>query len=167
MGRYTVIQNKIGYMARHKSKADETVSFSISAESRTETHTVVEARDFTFSVDEPTELGGTNAGPNPVEYLLGALAGCLNVVGHTVAAEMDIEMRNIDVEIEGDLDPRKFMGQSEDPRAGYQQVSVSLAVETEAEDDQLETWLETVEERCPVSDNIANSTPLSLAVDRR
>ncbi|MDZ7849891.1 MAG: OsmC family protein [Halodesulfurarchaeum sp.] len=154
-------------MARHKSKADETVSFSISAESRTETHTVVEARDFTFSVDEPTELGGTNAGPNPVEYLLGALAGCLNVVGHTVAAEMDIEMRNIDVEIEGDLDPRKFMGQSEDPRAGYQQVSVSLAVETEAEDDQLETWLETVEERCPVSDNIANSTPLSLAVDRR
>ncbi|MFP4529728.1 MAG: OsmC family protein [Halodesulfurarchaeum sp.] len=154
-------------MAQQESKSDETVSFSISAESRTETHTVVEARDFTFSVDEPTDLGGTNAGPNPVEYLLGALAGCLNVVGHTVAAEMGIEMRNIDVEIEGDLDPRKFMGQSEDPRAGYQQVSVSLAVETGADDEQLETWLETVEKRCPVSDNIANPTPVSLAVDRR
>lgn len=153
-------------MAHQESKTEETVSFAISAESRTETHTVVEARDFTFSVDEPTDLGGTNAGPNPVEYLLGALAGCLNVVGHTVAEEMDIEMRNIEVEIEGDLDPRKFMGASEEPRAGYQQVSVSLAVETEAEDDRLATWLETVEERCPVSDNIANSTPLSLAVDR-
>ena len=153
-------------MAHQESKTDETVSFSISAESRTETHTVVQARDFTFSVDEPTDLGGTNAGPNPVEYLLGALAGCLNVVGHTVAEEMEIEMRNIEVAIEGDLDPRKFMGASEEPRAGYQEVTVSLAVETEADDDQLATWLETVEERCPVSDNIANSTPLSLAVDR-
>jgi uncharacterized OsmC-like protein len=153
-------------MAQQQSESDETVSFAISATSRTETHTVVEARDFTFSVDEPTDLGGTNAGPNPVEYLLGALAGCLNVVGHTVAAEMDLEMRNIEVDIEGDLDPRKFMGQSEEPRAGYQQVAVSLAVETTADDDQLDTWLETVEERCPVSDNIANSTPLSLAVDR-
>lgn len=154
-------------MAQQGSKSDETVSFSISAESRTETHTVVEARDFTFSVDEPTDLGGTNAGPNPVEYLLGALAGCLNVVGHKVAAEMDLEMRNIDVEIEGDLDPRKFLGASDEPRPGYQAVEVSLAVDSEASPDQLETWLETVEERCPVSDNIANATPVTLAVDRR
>lgn len=154
-------------MGKQTAETDETVSFSISAESRTETHTVVEARDFTFSVDEPTDLGGTNAGPNPVEYLLGALAGCLNVVGHKVAAEMDLEMRNIEVEIEGDLDPRKFMGQSDEPRAGYQAVEVSLAVETAADEDQLATWLETVEERCPVSDNIANATPVAFAVDRR
>jgi uncharacterized OsmC-like protein len=154
-------------MARAKSETDETVSFAISAESRTETHTVVEAREFTFSVDEPTDLGGTNAGPNPVEYLLGALAGCLNVVGHTVAEEMGLEMRTIEVEIEGDLDPRKFLGQREEPRAGYQQVAVSLAVESPADDDQLETWLATVEERCPVSDNIANATPVAFAVDRR
>ncbi|MFB6086229.1 MAG: OsmC family protein [Halodesulfurarchaeum sp.] len=146
---------------------EETETHSISAESRTETHTVVEARDFTFGIDEPTEIGGTNAGPTPVEYLLGALAGCLNVVGHTVAEELDLEIRTIGIDIEGDLDPRKFLGAAEEPRPGYQEVAVSLVVDSTASEEQLETWLEIVEERCPVSDNIANSTPLSFAVDRR
>lgn len=166
MDKYTVLKPKVTCMARQASESDQTVSFAVTAESRTETHTVVEARDFTFSVDEPTDLGGTNAGPNPVEYLLGALAGCLNVVGHQVAAEMDIEMGTIEIDIEGDLDPRKFMGQAEDPRPGYQTVAVSMTADTEADDDQLDAWLETVEERCPVSDNISNATPLSLSVDR-
>jgi len=153
-------------MAQQTSESDQTVSFGVSAESRTETHTVVEARDFTFSVDEPTDMGGTNAGPNPVEYLLGALAGCLNVVGHQIAAEMDIEMKTIEIDIEGDLDPRKFMGQAEEPRAGYQTVDVTLTAETDADDETLGEWLEAVEERCPVSDNISNATPVAFTVDR-
>jgi len=152
-------------MAQQDAESDETVTFSIEAESRTETHTAVEARDFSFSVDEPQNLGGTNAGPNPVEYLLGSLAGCLNVVGHAVADEMDIEVRNIEIAIEGDLDPRKFMGAVEEPRAGYQTVDVSMDLETEADDAAIEEWLATVEERCPVSDNIGNATPLSFSVD--
>lgn len=152
-------------MAQQDAKSDKNVTFAIEAESRTETHTVVEARDFTFSVDEPQDLGGTNAGPNPVEYLLGALAGCLNVVGHAVAEEMGLTVRNIDIAIEGDLDPRKFMGAAEEPRAGYQAVEVSMDLETDADDAALEEWLSTVEERCPVSDNIGNATPLSFSVD--
>lgn len=49
------------------SKADHIERFAVSAESKNETKTVVEARDFEFVVDEPTSLGGTNDGPNPVE----------------------------------------------------------------------------------------------------
>ena len=59
-------------------------TFSIDATGDSATKTTVSARDFTFVVDEPPALGGDDAGPNPVEYLLGALAGCLNVVGHLV-----------------------------------------------------------------------------------
>lgn len=165
MDKYMEIWGENVTMAQQSAESDETVTFSIEAESRTETHTVVEARDFSFSVDEPQNLGGTNAGPNPVEYLLGSLAGCLNVVGHAVADEMDIEVRNIEVAIEGDLDPRKFMGAVEEPRAGYQTVDVSMDLETEADDAALKEWLAAVEERCPVSDNIGNATPLSFSVD--
>ncbi|MDR5656174.1 OsmC family protein [Halodesulfurarchaeum sp. HSR-GB] len=151
-------------MAETDAKSEHTVSYSISAESKTATHTVIEARDFEFSVDEPTNVGGTNAGPNPVEYMLGALAGCLNVVGHTVAEEMGITVRNIAVSIEGDLDPRKFMGRAEEPRAGYQDVRVDLTVDSPADEATLADWLETVESRCPVSDNFQNPTPVSLSV---
>ncbi|MEF8757127.1 MAG: OsmC family protein [Halobacteriales archaeon] len=149
-------------MSQSTSESKRLVSFSVDAESESPTHTVVEARDFEFSIDEPEHLGGSNEGPNPVEYLLGALAGCLNVIGHSVGEEMDVEIDGIEVEIEGDLDPAKFKGEAEDPRAGYQDVRVDLIVETDADEDTLDAWLETVEERCPVSDNIGNATPLSL-----
>lgn len=158
-------------MARERSATEATEAvtetYEVTAESRTETHTVVEARDFSFSVDEPTDIGGTNAGPTPVEYLLGALAGCLNVVGHQVAEEQDLTIRTIEIDLAGTIDPRKFLGESDEPRPGYQEVDVSISVDTDADDEELDAWLETVEERCPVSDNIANATPLSIALDRQ
>jgi len=61
------------------------LKFSVKAESENPTKTIVEARGFKIIIDEPESLGGTNDGANPVEYVLGALAGCLNVVGHVVA----------------------------------------------------------------------------------
>lgn len=142
-------------------------TFAIRAESETATHTVVNAREFEFSVDEPEELGGSDVAPNPVEYLLGALAGCINVVGHTVADEMDMAVSGIEIGIEGDLDPTKFLGADMDPRAGYQVVRVDVTVDTDADDSTVATWLESVRERCPVSDTIANTTPMDISVETR
>ena len=39
-------------------------------------HTEVSAGEHELVADEPTSLGGTNAGPNPYDYLLAALGGC-------------------------------------------------------------------------------------------
>ena len=33
-------------------------------------------RQFSITVDEPVSLGGTDAGPNPVELVIAALASC-------------------------------------------------------------------------------------------
>jgi uncharacterized OsmC-like protein len=151
-------------MADNTAESDQLTSFSVSAESETATKTLVETRDFEFVIDEPPHLGGDDDGPNPVEYLLGSLAGCLNVVGHAVAREMDLDVDGLEVEIEGDLDPAKFMGKAEDPRAGYQEVRVDLTVDSDEDEAALETWLDAVEERCPVSDNLGQATPLELDV---
>lgn len=75
-------------------------------------------------VDEPADLGGTDAGPNPVEYVLAGYAGCLNVVGHLVAKEMGMELKKFAVEVAGDLNPARFMGQDTPERAGFQQIRV-------------------------------------------
>ena len=149
------------------SDPSKLAEYAVSARAESETKTVVEARDFEFVVDEPPTIGGTDDGPNPVEYLLGAWAGCLNVVAHIVADERDIVLDALDVELSGGLDPRKFRGQSEEVRAGYQSIDVALEVETDADDAALDAWLAEVERRCPVGDNITRETPATVRVERR
>lgn len=142
------------------------VKFSISARSETPSRVVVRARNFTMYVDEPPQLGGEDKGANPVEYLLAALAGCINVVGHLVAKEMNIKLNELSVDIEGILNPARFQGKSFEERAGYKQISVNVKVKSDASQDLLKKWLESVEDRCPVSDNIENPTPLKFNLSK-
>ena len=140
------------------------ISFKVTASSENPTKTVVRARNFEMIIDEPKNLKGTDEGPNPVEYVLAALAGCLNVVGHVVAREMGFQLRGITFEWEGDLDPAKFMGKPTENRAGYAEIRVKVKPDCDVNKQQLETWLHSVESRCPVSDNISHSTPVKISL---
>ena len=146
-------------------EVDHTEQFSVSARSESETKTTVTAREFEFTVDEPAKLEGTNEGPNPVEYLLGAWAGCLNVVAHTVADERGIDLTGVDLEVDGDLDPRRLLGVSDEARAGFQEIRVHLDVATDVDDDALTAFIEAVEDRCPVGDNIGTETPTVVSAN--
>ncbi|HBF37733.1 MAG TPA: osmotically inducible protein C [Firmicutes bacterium] len=126
------------------------------------TKTLVQAGGFKITIDEPETSGGTNEGASPIEYLLAALSGCLNVVSHKVAAEMGFELRDVDIELEGVLDPRGFAGKSPETRAGFQEIKVILKPDADSDETTLQRWLQAVEQRCPVSDTIANPTSLSI-----
>ncbi len=139
--------------------------FFVKAQSENPTKTVIESRNFKMVIDEPKNLGGTDEGPNPVEVVLGALAGCLNVVGHLVAREMGIEMKGIQIEIDGDLDPAKFVGKQTKERTGYREIRVSLKADSDADEETLGRWIEKVEERCPVTDNLRNPTPIRVSLN--
>jgi uncharacterized OsmC-like protein len=52
--------------------------------------TDLDVRDFRFVTAEPEKIGGNNEGPTPMEYVLGALNGCLGVVVELVAKEQGI-----------------------------------------------------------------------------
>lgn len=140
------------------------LSFEATAVSTSETALTVKVRDFEFVVDEPQSLGGGNLGPNPVEYTLGALLGCLNVVVHLVAQEQGVTLTSFSATARGQLDPTKFMGENLDVRAGYQAIVVKIVVEGDADDAKLEEIARIAETRCPVSDNLAKKTPVSISV---
>ena len=138
------------------------MKFTVSGKSENTTKIVVDADGFKITVDEPVQMGGTNEGPSPVHYLLSALAGCLNVTGHFVAREMGIEMKGIKVSIEGILNPCKFMGMDSKERSGFQQIIVSLTPLCDVDSDTLKKWKDTVEQRCPVTDNLKGKTEIML-----
>ncbi|MDZ4198366.1 MAG: OsmC family protein [Kiritimatiellia bacterium] len=141
--------------------------FSIHATAETAARTRVTAREFSVIVDEPPELGGTNEGPNPVEYVLAALAGCLNVVGHLVAGELGFTLHGLEIEAEGELNPARLMNQPTEDRAGYKVVRVVLKPTADVDDALLARWLKIVESRCPVSDTVGNDTPVNLSVRKK
>lgn len=138
------------------------LKFKIIAESASAAKTIVKARNFEIIVDEPEGLGGTDSAPNPVEYVLAAFAGCLNVMGHLVASEMGFELKNLQIEMVGNLNPAKLFGKSDEERAGYKTIVVKMTPECDASEETLQQWLHAVESRCPVSDNLQNITPVKV-----
>lgn len=146
------------------SSESSLAQFSVRARADDHARTTVSTRGHEFVVDEPTAQGGSDGGPTPVEYLLGAWAGCLNVTAHLVADDHDIDIESLDVDLAGGIDPAKLHGDREDGRAGFQHIDVELAVETDATDDELAAWLAEVEARCPVADNLVNETPADISL---
>lgn len=139
-------------------------TFYITGKSLSDTKLLAKVRNFEVIVDEPPEIGGTDEGPNPVEYLLVALAGCLNVVIRGMAGEKGIGIHSLEFAMEGRLNPEKFQGISDKERAGYKEIKAALYIESDAPKEKLEELLREVEERCPVTDNLRNPTPVNIEI---
>lgn len=138
--------------------------FHVKVKSQNKTKSIAQTRGFSMIIDEPGDLNGTNAGANPVEYVLASLGGCLNVVCHLVADEMSISLEGLEIDLEGDLNPGRFSGKSQEERAGYKEIRVRIKPDTKADESQLHKWLEEVESRCPVSETLTNGTPVLIAL---
>jgi uncharacterized OsmC-like protein len=123
-----------------------------------------DVRQFKIFADEPPELGGRDGAPSPLDYLLVAHGTCLNYMTFFIAKELGIQIRSTEIEVEAALDPAKFAGTDRSVRAGYQAFNVTIKVDADATPDQLAKLKEEVEARCPVSDNIANATPVNIAM---
>jgi uncharacterized OsmC-like protein len=134
------------------------LKFRVNAHSENPTRTFVKSRGFEMVVDEPQELGGTNQGANPVEYLLSAYAGCINVMAHVCAQELGFELKGVKIDLVGNLNPDRLFGKSFDERAGYKEIKLTLKPDCEADKETLDKWLAAVIDRCPVGDNLKNTT---------
>ena len=118
-----------------------------------------------FVIDQPKEAGGGNEGPNPLEVLLAALSSCMATVGRIVAMQQRIRVNSIVVEVEGDVDKTFIMGATEEGRAGFTEIRTVMKVDGDLTDEQKESFLAEVERRCPVTDNILNSTNIVLEIE--
>jgi putative redox protein len=107
------------------------------------------SKQHTMIIDEPQNMGGKDEGPNPLATLLGALAGCENVVANIVAKEMNFDLQGIEFDIRGDFDPRGFMG---DPnvRPYFEKVTIQAKVKTSETEARIKELQEKTDLRCPV-----------------
>jgi uncharacterized OsmC-like protein len=94
---------------------------------------IAHAQTFTMDADEPAILAGNDAGANPVEHLLHALASCLTTSMVAHAAVRGIEIDELESELEGDIDLRGFLGLARDVPKGYTCIRAKFRVRTKPE----------------------------------
>lgn len=141
------------------------VKVIVRGESQNPTRMNLTSGKFKMVIDEPENMGGTDAGPTPIQVLLMSLAGCLNVTGHEVAKQRGFKLNGMKVKIEGVMNPCAFIGCSTEERAGFQQIKVTVDADMEGVSaEEKAAWLEETENRCPVTDNIRADTSLSVAI---
>ena len=136
--------------------SNDTTTYELTAERLSPKRTRIDTGDAEFVVGKDV---------NPVEYFLGSILGCLNSTGTMVARDMDVDIDEMTMSIEGDVDYASYRGDPSDARSGLQDLEVTISVATDADEETLEEWLAGVKERCPVTDNVENETALGVVLE--
>jgi uncharacterized OsmC-like protein len=136
---------------------------SVLGYAKEENQFVVKAQNFDVRISKNPESAELE-GPSPLEYILAGYAGCINAVGKLVAKEQGIILKSLQVEITGTLSLDKYQGKISNGRAGFGSIEVVVKPTTDATLEQLKQWLNAIENRCPVQDNLVNRTPVFVTL---
>ena len=162
-------------------KNKEIAKFNFRAQNKwingTENHTTVtdyygackthrRSQPHVFVKDEPPVLLGGDKGANPVEYLLAGLAGCIttSLVAH--AAARGIKIDSIESTLEGDIDLQGLLQLDEKVNPGYQGISISFKIDSDASEETLQELIALAKKSSPVANTVSRPTPVNVKLKR-
>jgi len=127
----------------------------------------VTTRNFEMIVDQPENMGSTDRGPRPSEYVLAALAACHEVTYRLYADAMEIDLKSVAVSVTGISDARGFFDLGDEIPAGFSEVVGTIEVESDATDADLERLRLAVNRHCPVLDDLRKPMKVELDLKRQ
>jgi uncharacterized OsmC-like protein len=107
--------------------------------------------------------GGTGHAACSGDMLLEALVACAGVTLNAVATALGISLRDATLVAEGDLDFRGTLGVAKDAPVGFRSIRLSVELDTDATEDELDTLLKLTERYCVVYQTLARPPALSVA----
>jgi putative redox protein len=114
------------------------------------TRTDVDVRGMAFTIDEPPERGGDNAGPTPPETLLAALVGCTNRICHKIAAANGVKIQDMSIGLDARFD-RNGVNLDEEIDLPIIDITLSIDITTDASDADVAKIKSDLGKFCPVS----------------
>lgn len=153
--------------SHRRDPASAVARFQSTSELREGLRTEVRIREHRLVVDEPASLGGSDAGPNPVELLLAALGTCQEITYRAFAAALDIPLTSVSVELEGRLDLRGFFATADDVPPGYRDIRGTVRLVSSAPPEALERLRAAVNAHCPVLDTLTSPVRVDLGLEVR
>jgi uncharacterized OsmC-like protein len=162
MSLKTLIDDNRGAIEADPAKA--AAAFTVSGHLTGTTEVAVRARGHQITVDEPPVLGGADRGANPVEHALIALASCQAITYRFWAAQLGIELDDVEVIAEGDLDVRGFFGFDDGVRPGFTAVRLKVTPAGPESAERYQQLADAVDAHCPVHDIFSHATPIERTI---
>ncbi|MEY2459723.1 MAG: hypothetical protein QOG30_1553 [Acidimicrobiaceae bacterium] len=110
--------------------------------------------------------GGDGSSLCSGDMLLQALAACAGVTLRAVATSLGIDIRGGSVHTEGDLDFRGTLAVTKEAPVGFRSIRLRFDLDTDADDEQLDTLVRLTERYCVVFQTLAAAPALSVSRQR-
>ena len=120
------------------------------------------ARNHAWEIGQPASFDVQDPAPSAVEYLLSALAGCLAMGFQIHASRQGIAIDDLEITLAGQIDNiYTFLGLETNGHSGFKNISGTVYVRSDADEDVLEEiWRQTV-----AVSPVANSLVRNVSVD--
>lgn len=115
--------------------------------------TELEIRDHGLIADEPTALKGTDRGPTPYEYLLGALGSCMAMTLRVYADRKGWPLERVEVKLRTARSHEKDCEDCEKTPVGITRIERRLELSGPLTDEQ-RTRLLQIADKCPVKQTL-------------
>lgn len=106
-------------------------------------------RNYSFLMDEPVPLGGTDTAPNPVEYLIAAAVSCFAITFEVMVSQQGIKIEKVEADIQADLNAAVFLGLQEG-NGGILNPVIKLKAVTSAPQEQIKEIAKAALAKSPV-----------------
>jgi putative redox protein len=115
--------------------------------------TEVATRSHTLVADEPRPLGGTDEGPTPYEYLLGALGGCMAMTLRMYADRKGWPLERVEVRLRTARAHEPDCEQCEVKAVGVTRIERRVELVGPLSEEQRQRLLQ-IADRCPVKQTL-------------
>ncbi len=126
----------------------------------------VRVRDHTVVSDSGPALGGYDLGPNAPELLLAAMASCIAHSALAIAADRELALDDLQVEVSGQIDYRGAMGVSAEAPIAPTDLRYTLRYRGEVSESDMAALQADLERLCPVLLAVLQPQPLRGQVER-
>jgi uncharacterized OsmC-like protein len=98
----------------------------------------IQEGNWKMSSDMPASVGGDGSAPTPGVYGRAALGSCLAIGYMMKAAELEVPITSLEVEVEADFDDGALFGTAaKNVPPGYLQIRYTITIETDAPDEKV------------------------------
>ena len=101
-------------------------------------------RNHDILFDQPKERKGSDTAAKPTEVFLASLGACKLVVAKSFAKKHKINLKAVDITVEGEIDPKGFSQQDPEAKVGFSTLRTIFNIEAD----------NTKEEICSVFGNV-------------